>query len=68
MKKALLAVLSAIKPWVPLLAILAPATGGAGLVINGVHILAGEGWAFISGGLCLIAIAAVIRRGIYHVG
>jgi len=68
MKKAVQALLSALKPWVPLFAILMPAVLGAALVVNGVFILAGAGWAYIASGLCMALVAGIIRRGVYNVG
>jgi len=36
---------------------------GAGLVVAGVHILAGPGWALITGGLGCFGIGAIFVRG-----
>lgn len=44
--------------------ILASAVLGAGLVVAGVYLLAGAGWALICGGSLLFVAAAVLRNGL----
>lgn len=38
--------------------------GGMALLVAGVHVLAGLGWALIAGALCLIACAMFLRTGL----
>ena len=52
----------------PFLAIAIPGFAGVALVVNGVFILAGSGWAYIAAGAAFVGFAAIIRRGIYRVG
>lgn len=40
--------------------------GGPALIIAGVYILLGLGWAFVVGGVACIAIANLIAKGIAH--
>lgn len=37
---------------------------GAGCIIFGIHMLAGDAWACIAGGISLLLLAALIRRGL----
>lgn len=39
---------------------------GCVLAVAGVHILAGTGWALIAGALPLLAVGAVLLRGVIH--
>lgn len=41
---------------------------GVGLAIAGVHVLAGPGWSLIAGAVPLLLVAAVMIRGLLHVG
>lgn len=40
------------------------AVGGAGLVVFGVYLLAGDGWAFIAGGVFALLAAGQVSRGL----
>lgn len=41
---------------------------GVGLTVAGVYVLAGTGWALIAGAAPLLLVAAVLIRGLLHVG
>lgn len=47
--------------WLVLLAL-----AGLGMLIYGVHCIAGEGWAFVASGVALLALATFIRQGVAH--
>jgi hypothetical protein len=67
MMSFLKAIRAALAGWMPVLAILLPVGIGILMVVQGVAMVAGEGWAYIVAGLSLFGFAAIIRRGIYRV-
>jgi hypothetical protein len=51
-----------------ILAMLAIAVFGLALIVAGVWVLAGLGWALVASGSGLLAFAGVIRRGVFRIG
>lgn len=50
----------------PMLYLLLFAIAGMAAITAGIYILAGIGWAFISGGIQFLACAALISRGLNY--
>lgn len=48
----------------PMTYILVLGLAGMGSIVTGVHLLAGAGWATITGGIMAVSTAALIARGL----
>lgn len=57
----LVVVLTSAVLWLLLLGVL-----GFVAIVFGIYQIAGSGWAFVAGGIALLAVAAFIRQGVAH--